>query len=52
MGEETAWKANEKWKRETDEPLDPCREAQADGAPCDCARSDCQTCGKGVPHED
>jgi hypothetical protein len=29
--------------------LSPCLESQGDGAPCNCAESDCQTCGKGVP---
>jgi hypothetical protein len=32
-----------------DQALGPCLESQGDGAPCNCAESDCQTCGKGVP---
>ena len=40
-------------KSAKDKPVEigPCMEAQSDGAPCDCAQSDCRTCGKGVPVE-
>jgi hypothetical protein len=48
MSEETTRQGAKKQKSEEKEPLGPCMESQGDGAPCDCAQSDCQSCGKGV----
>ncbi len=52
MNEKTARQDPDQQKTEEKEPLCACRESQSDGAPCDCAESDCQTCGKGVPRKD
>ena len=51
MSEKTTGQDTKKQKTEDTEPLGPCMESQSDGAPCDCAQSDCQSCGKGVPQK-
>jgi len=51
MSEKTTGQDTKKQKTEDKEPLGPCMESQSDGAPCDCAQSDCQSCGKGVPQK-
>ena len=52
MSENATRQEAKKQKTEDKEPLRPCMESQGDGAPCDCAQSDCQSCGKGVRQND
>ena len=51
MSEKVTGKEAKKRKTEEKEYLGSCMESQGDGAPCDCAQSDCQSCGKGVPQK-